>query len=84
MTELDRIDVDAGKLTEALFREIDEATALLGEIAARPPAERLELVQEARFHGVKLCQLLEARSEEAWCEDPAAGVEWARLAVEID
>jgi len=41
------------------------------------------LVQAVRFHGVKLCQLLEARSEEAWCEDPVAGVEWARLAVEI-
>ncbi len=83
MTERGRRDVDAGALTEALFREIDEATALLGEIAAKPPAERLELVQEAQFHKVKLCQLLEARSEEVWCEDPAAGVEWARLAVEI-
>jgi len=84
MSERVRRDEDgAGELTEALFREIDEAAALLGEILSQPPAERLELVQAVRFHGVKLCQLLEARSEEAWCEDPMAGVEWARLAVEI-
>jgi len=84
MSEHARRDEDgADELTEALFREIDAAAALLGEILARPPAERLELVQDVRFHGVKLCQLLEARSEEAWCEDPIAGVEFARLAVEI-
>ena len=84
MSERVRRDEDgADELTETLFREIDAAAALLGEILARPPAERLELVQAVRFHGVKLCQLLEARSEEAWCEDPVAGVEWARLAVEI-
>ena len=84
MSERVRRDEDgADELTETLFREIDAAAALLGEILARPPAERLELVQAVRFHGVKLCQLLEARSEEAWCEDPMAGVELARLAVEI-
>jgi len=80
---IDRAAHGAGEQMEALLREIDEAAALLGEILARPSAERLGLVQEVRFHGLKLCQLLEARSEEAWCEDPVAGVELARLAVEI-
>jgi tetratricopeptide (TPR) repeat protein len=68
---------------EGLFRTIDEAAALLGEVLARPSAERLELVQAVRMQGLELCQLLEARSEEAWCEDPMAGVELARIAVEI-
>jgi hypothetical protein len=80
---IDRAAQGAGEQMEALFREIDEAAALLGEILARPSAERLGLVQEVRFHGLKVCQLLEARSEEAWCEDAVAGVELARLAVEI-
>ena len=80
---IDRAAQGAGDQAEALLREIDEAAALLGELLARPAAERPGLVREVRFHGLKLCQLLQARSEELWCEDPVAGVELARLAVEI-
>jgi hypothetical protein len=54
---------------EDLFRKIDEAAALLGEVLARPSAERMDLAQAVRVQGLELCQLLEARSEEAWCED---------------
>jgi tetratricopeptide (TPR) repeat protein len=80
---LDRAAQGAGDEAEAILREIAEAAALLGEVLGRPAAERLGLVQEVRFHGLKLCQLLQERSEELWCEDPVAGVELARLAVQI-
>jgi tetratricopeptide (TPR) repeat protein len=80
---LDRAAQGAGDQAEGLLREIDEAAALLGEVLARPGAERQGLVQEVRFHGLKLCQLFQERSEELWCEDPVAGIELARLAVEI-
>ena len=80
---IDRATQGAGEEVDSLLREIDEAAALLGELLARPAAERQGLVQEVRFHGLKLCQFLQARSEELWCEDPVAGVELARLAVEI-
>lgn len=36
-----------------------------------------------RFHGLKVCQFLQERSEQLWCEDPIKAVELARLAVEI-
>jgi tetratricopeptide (TPR) repeat protein len=74
---------EAGEPVEDLFRKIDEAAALLGEVLARPSAERMDLAQAVRVQGLELCQLLEARSEEAWCEDAVAGVELARIAVEI-
>jgi tetratricopeptide (TPR) repeat protein len=80
---VDRAARAAGEQLEGLFREIEEAAALLGEILASPPAERSGLVQEVRFHGLKLCQLLQARSEDLWCDDPVAAVELARIAVEI-
>jgi tetratricopeptide (TPR) repeat protein len=80
---LDRAAREASDQAEGLLREIDEAAALLGEVLARPGAERQGLIKEVRFHGLKLCQLLQERSEENWCEDPVAGVELARLAVEI-
>jgi tetratricopeptide (TPR) repeat protein len=80
---IDRATQGADDQTEPLLREIDEAAALLGELLTRPPAERQGLVQEVRFHGLKLCQFLAARSEELWCDDPVAAVELARLAVEI-
>jgi tetratricopeptide (TPR) repeat protein len=80
---LDRAALGAGDEAEAILREIAEAAALLGEVLARPAAERQGLVQEVRFHGLKLCQLLQERSEELWCDDPVAGVELARLAVQV-
>lgn len=80
---LDRAALGAGDEVEAILQEIVEAAALLGKVLARPAAERQGLVQEVRFHSLKLCQLLQERSELLWCEDPAAGVELARLAVQI-
>jgi tetratricopeptide (TPR) repeat protein len=80
---VDRAVREAGEQLEGLFQEIDEAAALLGEILTSPPAERMALVQEVRFQGLKLCQLLQSRSEELWCDDPVAAVELARMAVEI-
>ncbi|HEV7507479.1 MAG TPA: tetratricopeptide repeat protein [Thermoanaerobaculia bacterium] len=80
---LDRGAQEAGDEAEAILREIVEAAELLGEVLAKPAAERQGLVREVRFHGLKLCQLLQERSEELWCENPVAGVELARLAVQI-
>lgn len=80
---IDRATQGADDQTEPLLREIDEAAALLGELLTRPSAECQGLVEEVRFHGLKLCQFLVARSEELWCDDPVAAVELARLAVEI-
>ena len=80
---IDRAFQGAGGQAEALLQEMDEAATLFGELLARPVAERLGLVQEIRFHGLQLCHLLLARSEELLYEDPFAGIELARLAVEI-
>src|SRR6185369_12605685 len=73
----------AEDLLKLVYRDVDEAMALGREILARPPAERLELVQEVRFQDVNLCQVLKSQSKRAGCKDPVEGVELARLAVDI-
>ncbi len=80
---IDHAAQEAGDREEALAGEVDEAAALVGELLARPGAERQVLIQEARFHGLKICQLLLERSEALWCDDAGAAVEVARLAVEV-
>ncbi len=68
----------------ALLEEIDRAAALLGELLREPGPSRRELLQEQpRFHALKLCELLQARSREAWFTDAAAAVELAELAVAV-
>ena len=65
-----------------LLREIDEAVALLVEVLGQPAAARQVLIEgEVRFHSLKLCKLLLARSQEAWFRSPQEAVEIARLAV---
>jgi tetratricopeptide (TPR) repeat protein len=72
--------VDA-EVSRAL-RELDAAMALLAEILGAPESERRALLEKGvRFHSLPLCQLLEARSREAWFSDPARAVKLADLAV---
>ena len=67
-----------------IHREIESAAGLLDELVATPGPERSERIRtEVRFHALKLCDLLLARSQEAWFHEPARAVELSRLAVEI-
>jgi tetratricopeptide (TPR) repeat protein len=44
---------------------------------------RRRIVNEERFHSLKLCQVLQSRSRKAWASTPAAALEMADLAVEV-
>ncbi len=80
----DAVLEQAGSQLGELQREIQAAVALLDELAALSVSERSERVRtEVRFHALKLCHLLIARSREAWFRDPARAVELAGLAVEV-
>lgn len=69
----------------ALVREVDDSGALLAELLREPdPRVRWERVlEEERFHGLKICQLLTDRSREVWFTAPAAALDFAGLAVAI-
>lgn len=80
----DRLPGSVGEALPGLFREIDEAAALLAEILGTPEAERRTLLESGiRFHSLQLCQLLEERSREAWFSDPVRAVRLADLAVVV-
>lgn len=67
---------------ESFLREVDAAAALLVEVLGWPEAGRQALVEgEVRFHSLKLCDLLVARSREAWFHEPWEAAGLARLAV---
>jgi hypothetical protein len=77
------VDGAAERLTHVL-REGRDAGALLAELLQDPPDTRRHKVRnEERFHTPKLCQLLQARSREAWFLDPSASLVFAELAVMI-
>jgi tetratricopeptide (TPR) repeat protein len=65
-----------------ILEEIDRAAALLGELLTESAPDRRRLLREQpRFLAIMLCELLLARSREAWFSDPAAAVELTELAV---
>jgi tetratricopeptide (TPR) repeat protein len=71
-----------GAKIEGVLREIDEAAGLFAEIIGTPEPDRRALVEEGvRFHSLRLCVLLEARSRELWFRDPPEAVSLAELAV---
>ena len=75
---------DVDRQLPGILQEVDDATALLAEILGMPVPERRTLLESGvRFHSLQLCQLLEARSREAWFSDPARGVHLADLAVTV-
>lgn len=78
----------AAETAQAFKASIDEearrSASLLSELLQEPPAKRLERIDgEPRFHALKLCQLFQERSRSDWFEQPARGLESARLAVAI-
>lgn len=80
----DRAARQASERLSRLFDEVDGADALAEELLAAPEPRRRQLIQsEARFQALKLCEVLEERSREAWFHDPVRAVELARLAVAI-
>lgn len=71
-------------LKESIDGEARRSVSLLSELLTEPPARRLErLDAEPRFHSLKLCQLFQERSRADWFEQPARGLESARVAVAI-
>ncbi len=73
-----------GRLADIL-QEVDAAAALAGELLAKAGPDRSAMVQTETvdLHGLALCDLLEARSRDAWFTDPVRAVELAELAVEV-
>lgn len=66
------------------FEEIDRAAALLAELLEQSAPERRKLIDtQPKLHGLKLCELLQARARQVWSKNPAAAVELAELAVAI-
>ncbi len=60
------------------------AESLLAELLLETASGRRRRIRtEERFHSLKLCQLLQLRSREAWSSAPAAALEMADLAVEV-
>lgn len=67
-----------------LSREARSAGDLLAEILREPASGRqCRIREDERFHSLKLCQLLRARSKERWFSDPAAARDSAELAVGV-
>jgi tetratricopeptide (TPR) repeat protein len=80
----DRAARQASERLSRLFEEVDGAASLAEELLAEPEHTRRQLIRsETRFQALKLCELLEDRSREAWFQDPVRAVELARLAVAI-
>jgi tetratricopeptide (TPR) repeat protein len=55
-------------------------TELLQETASR---RHRKIVNDERFHSLKLCQLLQSSSRKAWESSPSTALEMADLAVEV-
>ena len=73
----------AERLT-GILEEIDRAAALLGELLAESEPDRRNLIEiQPRFQALQLCELLLARSRDAWFTDAATAVEMAELAVAV-
>lgn len=77
----------ADRTAECLVNLLEESRStedLLAELLREPaPLRRRRIADRERFHSLKLCQLLLARSRDAWLLDPAVSLEMADLAVEV-
>jgi tetratricopeptide (TPR) repeat protein len=73
----------AERLT-GILEEIDRAAVLLGELLAEAAPDRRHLIEiQPRFQALQLCELLLARSRDAWFTDAAVAVEMAELAAAV-
>jgi tetratricopeptide (TPR) repeat protein len=80
---LERAVHRAAETLRGLLEEGWSAEGLVAELLREPiPERRRRIRHEARFQTLKLCQLLLARSRNAWFDDPADALEMADLAVE--
>ena len=83
----DAFERAADRTTECLANLLEESRStedLLAELLREPaPLRRRTIADGERFHSLKLCQLLLARSRDAWLFDPAAALEMADLALEV-
>lgn len=78
----DRAAARAAERLAGLRAESASTEDLFAELLREPHATRRHRVfAEERFHSLKLCQLLQARSRENWFANPSAALEWAELAV---
>jgi tetratricopeptide (TPR) repeat protein len=76
----DRAVLGAAEQLAGLREEAARAGDLLAELLREPAASRQRKIREdGRFHSVKLCELLRARSKDNWFRDPAAALTWAEL-----
>ena len=77
----------ADRTTECLANLLEESRStedLVTELLREPaPLRRPRIADGEKFHSLKLCQLLLARSRDAWLLDPAAALEMADLGVEV-
>jgi tetratricopeptide (TPR) repeat protein len=77
----------ADRTTECLANLLEESCGtedLLADLLREPaPLRRRRIADGERFHSLKLCQILLARSRDAWLFDPATALEMADLAVEV-
>jgi tetratricopeptide (TPR) repeat protein len=57
---------------------------LLAELLRESSSKRRRrIIDEERFHSLKLCQLLQSNSRQAWASAPSVALEMADLAVEV-
>ena len=77
----------AGRAAERLtgiLEEIDRAAVLLGELLAESEPDRRHLIEtQPGLQALQLCELLLAKSRDAWFTDAAVAVETAELAVAV-
>ncbi len=77
----------ADRTTECMAALLEESRStedLLAELLREPaPLRRRRIADGERFHSLKFCQRLLARSRDACLRDPAAALEMADLAVEV-
>lgn len=81
---VDRVLSNARGWLPDLFQEVDSSAALCSELLRGSPKERWgRVLEEERFHTVKLCQLLTDRCREVWFTAPVASFDLAGLAVGV-
>jgi len=77
----------ADRAAERLAGLREEARSTEDQLAelSREPSDirRRRIIDEGRFHSLKLCELLQMRCRKNWLSDPISAMEWAELAVLI-
>lgn len=82
---IDRVFHKVRGCLPALLREIDDSAVLFAELLreAAPRVRWERVLEEERFHSLKLCQFLTDHCREVWFTAPADALDFAGLAVGI-